>query len=150
MAHISHRMHTIHLNRVWLTEKGASQKQNLIVDDCQSLQKYGKNAEKCNTPWKPHFQFIHVFSCTDKCTWMTHRKKLMYFALKHSSEMTLKTSKTLKNAHSSNDAKTPIIRTKLTATATLPRALSQSLTPFSVRWRNQPNFCNNSASSLTR
>ncbi len=36
----------------------------------------------------------------------------MYLALKHSSEMTLKTSKTLKNAHSSNDAKTPIIRTK--------------------------------------
>ncbi len=57
----------------------------------------------------------------------------MYLALKHSSEMTLKTSKTLKNAHSSNDAKTPIIRTKLAATATLPRALSQSLTPFSVR-----------------
>ncbi len=32
----------------------------------------------------------------------------MYLALKHSSEMTLKTSKTLKNAHSSNDAKTPL------------------------------------------
>lgn len=35
----SHRTHTTHLDRVWLAGKSASQKQNLIVDDCQSLQK---------------------------------------------------------------------------------------------------------------
>lgn len=147
MAHISHRMHTIHLNRVWLTEKGASQKQNLIVDDCQSLQKYGKNAEKCNTLWKPHFQFINVFSCTDKCTWMTHRNKLMYLALKHSSEMTLKTSKTLKKCSQFEWCKNTNNQNKTHGYSNSP---SCSQPPFSARWRNQPNFCNNSASSLTR